>query len=328
LFAKYVSGDTSVKDGKKKLVIRNLVYYKPGDIVYRRRLILEPNNKYEYNWGYFKFQDGEPEVPFPKAFVQDPAKPLVLPPEVPNPPYTDVMRSFREEHFPAATAELPSPPRVETGSNDRFISETRRREGYGGPAIFIFSSCASYWVSDTEQGKLRDKAQIIAIGRAQQNAKLSFLQMFPEGEYERKGNSSLKVKKSAGPHLPTEQFAAELSLNPKYQFTQLDPTEEEYLELVGEENPDFVSSRFPHVSAPKHAATIFKKVPGKESYKVELSPSSKMWWTQGEIKKAVSEGQHLYISIGGDFQLVKKSGSGGRRKTRRITRSKRTRKTL
>jgi hypothetical protein len=354
--AKYVSGDPSVKESIKKVIIRNLVYYKPGDIVYRRRFILEPENRYEYNWGYFKFQQGDPIVPFPEgldgekgAYLQTLDKPLVLPEEVPNPPATPIMRSFRDEHYPAASARLRAPPRVETGSNEYFITETRKREGYRGPAIFIFSSCASYWESNTDEGKKIDKAQIIDIGRTQQAAKLNFLTMFPRGEYDRRGDSVPRLKTTGKPKF-TEIFARELKVNPKYEITSLDPEEEAYLAKVGHENPRYVKPRYPHIRVPQGAATIFVRTgeqrAGEFGYQVERSPTAKTWWTAEEINKAVSEGRELYINVGGEFQRLQRQAGpytavlrqdpaatpashpkkGGRR-TRRVKRnSKRTSK--
>jgi hypothetical protein len=316
-FAKYIAGDPSVKESIKKVIIRNLVYYKPGDIVYRRRFLLQPENRYEYNWGYFKFQQGEPLVPFPEglggedgAYHQTLEKPLVLPEEVRNPPATPIMKSFRDEHYPPGSARLRQPPRVETGSNEYFITETRKREGYQGPAIFIFSSCASFWESDTPEGKKLDKAQIIDIGRTQQTAKLKFLEMFPGGDYDRRGDSVLKLKTSGKPKLATEAFVKELKLNPHYQITTLDPEEEAYLEKVGYENPRYVPPRHPHIQVPPGAATIFvrseEQRSGEYFYQVKQSPTGKTWWTPEEIIRALSEGEQLYINIGGDFQLLKK----------------------
>jgi len=356
-FAKYISGDPSATGGIKKVIIRNLVYYKPGDIVYTRRLILEPDNRYEYNWGYFKFKKDDPLVPFPQgldgekgAYLQTLDKPLVLPEEVSNPPATPLMKSFRDEHYPVASASLRAPPRVEGGSNKYFITETRKRESYDGPAIFIFSSCASFWESDTVEGKKLDKAQIIDIGRTQQAAKLNFLTMFPQGEYDRRGDSVPKLKTSGKPKLASEAFIRELKINPKYEITSLDAEEEAYLMKVGHDNPRYVTPRYPHIRVPQGAATIFVKTGeeqgGESGYRVERSPTAKTWWTAEEINKGISEGKELYINVGGEFQLLKRQAGvytaalrqnpkptpashpkkGGRR-TRRFTRkSKRTRK--
>jgi len=355
-FAKYISGDPSVNKGVKKEIIKNLVYYKPVDRVYRRRLLLEPENRFEYNWGYFKFQQGDSVVPFPEgldgeggAYLQTLDKPLVLPEEVSDPPATKLMKELRNEHYPPGSARLRAPPRVEKGSNEYFITKTREKEP-DGPAIFIFSSCASYWESKTDEGKKIDKVQIINIGRTQQAAKLNFLTMFPEGEYDRRGNSVPKLKTSENSKLATENFIRELKLNPKYQITRLDPEEEAYLAKVGHENPRYVRPRYPHNSVPQGAASIFVKTGeerGDESgYRVERSPTAKTWWTAEEINKAVSEGRELYINVGGEFQrLLRQAGvytaalrqdpaptpashpkKGGRR-TRRVKRnSKRTSK--
>jgi hypothetical protein len=366
-FANYISGDPSATDGLKKIVIQNLVYYKPGDRVYHRRLILEAENRFEYNWGYFKFQQGEPPVPFPQgldgeggAYLQHLDKPLVLPENVPNPPATPNMATFRNEHYPPGTERLRKPPRVETCSNEYFINETRKREQYAGPAIFIFSSCASYWESDTEEGKRIDKAQIIDIGRTQQTAKLNFLEMFPGGRYERRGESvpKPKLRTSGRPKFATEGFIKELKANPQYIITQLDELELKYLEKVGEENPRYVPPRYPHLRVPQGAASIFvrtgEKRAGEFFYQVERSPTAKTWWTPEEINKAVTEGRQLYVNVGGEFHLLQRqagvytaalrqapaptppghSTRGGRRKSRRVKRNskrsnkKKTRRTL
>ena len=320
-FAKYVSGDPSVKDGLKRVIIRNLVYYKPGDIVYRRWFILEPENRYEYNWGYFKFQQGEQVVPFPDgidgekgAYLQTLDKPLVLPEDVPNPPATPIMKSFRDEHYPLATARFRKPPRVQTGSNEYFITETRRREGYAGPAIFIFSSCASYWLTGegaTKEQEALEKAQIIDIGRTQQTAKLNFLEMFPGGTYERIGESVPKLKTSGKPKLAKESFIKNLKANPDYLVTTLDDEEQQYLEKVGEEILKYVKPRFKYPDIPPGAATIFVRTAeqraGESFYHVERSPTTaKTWWAAEEINEAISQGRELYINVGGEFQRLQR----------------------
>jgi hypothetical protein len=361
-FASYLLADAGATNSTKKQLIKHLVYYKPGDKVYKRTLILEPENQYQYNWGYYKFEPGVQGIPFPESYEQSTETPVIIPNPPGNPPLTPVMKSFRDEHFPLMRMKLRNFERVDTGSNQHFINETRRREGYEGPAIFIFSSCASFWTSDN---KKLDDLKIIDIGRAQQVACQAFAEMgFESGQIS--GTSgipnllnptltesiALRVKQRKPMHI--EFFSKLEKLKRGNAVASLDKEEETYLSRVGEENPRYKDRRFPYPHIDPGSATIFVRngsaTAGEFPYKVAQSPSGRVWWTPDEINSGLSEGLQLYVNVANNFILIQRragqytaalrhdpkstpehhSKKGGtrkfKRKYKRIRKIKRTRK--
>ena len=313
-FAAYLSSDPSAKEEQKKQVFKNLVYYKPGDTIYKRTLILEPENEFNPQWSYYKFTDGSTILPFPEAPVEEEGNPIIIPPEIPNPPFTDVMKSFRHEHFPVGKTRLRGFERVDTGSDIRFFTEVRKRDHYNGPAIFIFSSCASFWSSDD---KKKDNRLILDIGRIQQLANQQFAEMgFTSGAIS--GEAGKPVLLDTGHRIPikrrakgtsmNEQFAATSKMVGNLKMTEVDAEELKYLDMVGEEITRFVRPRFNPIRVPPGAASIFEKL-GEDRYNVSLSPTGKTWWTYEQMETAIDKGQQIYVCIGSNFiQLKNKAG--------------------
>jgi hypothetical protein len=318
-FAAYLLSQPQANNMTKQQLIKHLVYYKPGDTVYTRKLILEPENRFQFNWGYYKFDLGVQGIPFPESYEEEEGKDLIIPNQPGNPPLTPVMQSFRDEHFPPITAALRSFKRVETGSNGRFISETRRRESYDGPAIFIFSSCASFWPSSNSK---LDSLQIVDIGRAQQVACQAFAEMgFQSGQISGirgpsnnllnptlKESIALSVK-TGRPGVVIESFSKLARLTSNESVTQLDAAENAFLKKVGEDNPYFVKRRFRYPQVPPGSATVFVKtgegVRGELSYKVQPSlVTGRTWWTPQEINTHYSTSEIYVTKDGLNFERI------------------------
>ena len=314
-FAAYLDSDPSATDPVKRQVIKNLCYYKPGDRLYKRTLILEDNNEYDYQWGYYKFSDLVSGLPLPTSSNDEESgekKAIVIPEEPPNPPYTDVMKSFRQEHFPAGKTRLRSFERIDTGSDIRFITETRRRENYGGPAIFIFSSCASFWSSNGKTSKdiRRDKAMIVEIGRNQQLLDYQFHEMgFRSGKYNHdkdeapllKGRYARRAKGVSNRYGPERRLIGDL------EQTVTDQEEEEYMKQVGAELTRYVKPRFNMIKTPPGAATLFIEANGH--YVVAINKENpvgdRTWWTTEQIESILKKGTvPIYVNIAGEFKQI------------------------
>lgn len=336
-FAAYLNSDPSVTSDQMKQIFKNLVYYKPGDKIYKRTLLLEDENEFNPQWSYYKFIEGNPNVPFPEAPPDvEKDKPIIATSEVSDPPYTNVMKSFREEHFPPGKTRLRGFKRILTGSDIRFFTEVRKRDQYHGPAIFIFSSCASFW---TSKNKKRDMELILEIGRTHQLANQQFAEMgFTSGHINGEngkpvllGLDHINVKKrtSKGKTI-TEQFSSTATLQRNLKMTSVDLEELRYLEMVGDEITRFVRPRFEPIRVPEGAATIFTKV-SEVNYIVAISSTGKTWWTYQEMEDAIDAGQEIYVSVGREFtQLKKKAGKytsalrqGGTRRIVKKSKSKR-----
>jgi len=219
-FAAYLSSDPSVKDEKKKQVFKNLVYYKPGDTIHKRKLILEPENEFNPQWSYYKFTDGSPVLPFPEAPVEEEGRPISIPPELPNPPFTDVMKSFRHEHFPPGKTRLRGFERVEKGSRTQQLANLEFAEmGFTSGAI------------SGEFGKP------VLLDIAHRN-----------------------MMKRSGKGKLNEQFAPTTRLLGKLQMSEVDLEELRYLDMVGKEITRFVRPRFNTIKVPPGAASIFVKI--------------------------------------------------------------------
>jgi len=297
-FAAYINSDEAAVDPLKKAVLNNLHYYKPGDIIFIRTLVLEPDNEFDYQWGYYRFLDGMPPVAFPKeGSVNDYG--LMIADNIANPPLTDSMKEIRNEHFPYKKG-LRGAARVES-TNYKFIEEARRRDGNHGPSIFIFSSCASFWASSPMS--VSEEKLTIDIGRAQQQADLNFLEMgFSSGPLSAGGRDikstllsydRFKSLKSDRRGREPEEFAPAARKN--HVLTEVDHPEELFLSRIGKKDVRVVEARHTFQGIPPGAVSVFqvldaigntRQVPGK------TNPS---WWTTEELSTAIDEKQPLYV---------------------------------
>lgn len=312
-FASYLNSSPSANDEAKKQIIKNLAYYKPGDTVFKRTLVLDHENQYDYAWGYYKFNPETTGIPFPESAEIKDNEPIVIPVEPTDPPLTAVMKSMREEHFPPMKSRLRGFERIDTGNNAQVINEVRRRDRYTGPAIFIFSSCASFWESSNEK---KDALSILEIGRAQQLANLQFAEMgFISGHTSGEDDipillgsdiRNIKIRKTKGKSV-VEAFSKTVGLPDNLKFTRVESEELKYLEKVGSENSRFVRTRFRPIQTPPGAASIFIK--NNDTYSVAVSPSGKTWWTYKEIESAIDQGREIYIYINGEWiKVTQKAG--------------------
>lgn len=312
-FAAYLDSDPSATDPVKRQVIKNLCYYKPGDRLYKRTLILEDNNQYDYQWGYYKFSDLVSALPLPtNANDDDEKKAIVVPEEPPNPPYTDVMKSFRQEHFPVGRTRLRSFERIDTGSDIRFITETRKRDEYDGPAIFVFSSCASFWSSNGKTSKdiRRDKAMIVEIGRNQQLLDYQFHEMgFRSGKYDHDRDEAplLKGRFARIAKGVSNRYGPERRLTGDLGQTSTDREEEEYMEHVGAELTRYVKPRFNVVRSPPGAATLFIEANGHFVVAInkENPVGDRTWWTTEQMERILKNSKvPIYVNIAGEFKRI------------------------
>jgi len=343
-FAGYISSTADSRVPIKKNIIQNLHLYKPGDKIYKRVLIFEDENEFDNTWGYYTFPPGLTGIPFPQQPIKKAGK-IILAPPVANPPSTPFLQELKRKHFfTAKTIHTRGGPnrhvnrgeRKDNYSNIQFIKDIISNQAAvsaAGPAIFIFSSCASYWNSPRMTDE--ESAKALEIGRTQSLRDLEFAEMgFTSGPATQGVNNvgvrieppRLLIKrasKTAG--RVVESFALESKAGE--QLTRVEEVERRFLGSIGNKPVREVDSRFPAASVPDGAMSVFIKA--GDVYSINVSPGGRPWWTKEELVKHLEEnpGVELYFSDGKNFTLISKSSMKGGKRTRRFPRkSKRSHK--
>jgi hypothetical protein len=133
-------------------LLRALHLYMPGDLLYKRKLIYEPENIYDNQWALYRFGPETTRVEFPKSHtsITDSTRELSSPgfkkisDEFLQGIKTNLFKTKRSNGARLRSGMLTDGRNLDY-SQIKFISDCQRNYG-GDPTIYIISACADIWM--------------------------------------------------------------------------------------------------------------------------------------------------------------------------------------
>jgi hypothetical protein len=163
---------------KYEQVLKVLHVYLPGDKIYSRKLVYQPDNLYDSGWSIYRFAPpggggggggGPPAIiPFPavpdgKVKTLGSYKATISKLEKQGIADTEFLERIKRDRFSIGPgAELRSGKRVPLPGRDESYTQKRLMEEcngkYGGiPTIYFISACAALWANEDRKATLEDQ---------------------------------------------------------------------------------------------------------------------------------------------------------------------------
>jgi hypothetical protein len=145
-------------------MLKAMHVYMPGDTLYKRKLIYEPENQFDNRWALYKFDPRTTGIPFPKNHGTAAAALGELTTDTFKKVSDDFLRGIKASLYKVERPEgasLRSGEKIATGRNLKysqvsFIRDCQREYG-DAPTIYIISACASLWT----EGKKSIQAELV-----------------------------------------------------------------------------------------------------------------------------------------------------------------------
>ena len=338
LFRDLISGD--LIDPIYSNMLRALHVYMPGDTLYKRTLLYEPDNFLDNKWAFYRFEAGITGIPFPKNHLTTEAATaeLTLPVfQQVSDPFLQGVKShlYKVERTkgPILRSGSIASGRNESYSQLNFIDDCIKKYGKA-PTIYIISACASLFL-DTKKVSREERIKDHILSENQRSVDLkNYLCGIQTLAYQGDGGESVALPASVGVEAPRlrskaprwlEEFvppsAYSGSSNP---VTGNTPEAQEVLLSTNVSRPP----RLGNFKGDKVA--LFEKVDG--NYIPVLTSDSRVNWSRVNAeKKAEGYPSGRLYTLGRDktgipkFTPFTKKG-GGRRTRRFLKKSMKTRK--
>lgn len=361
LFRSIISGEHV--EARFSRMLRAIHVYMPGDTLYNRTLIYEPDNIFDNRWALYRFGADTTGIPFPRNHGTIALATAELNSARFRPISDDFLRGIKSSLYttersegPTLRSGLAASGRNENYSQVQFIRDCQGQYGTD-PTIYIISACADMWV----QGKrltAAERDRDITLSENQRrvdlrNYECGITTLAFQGDVE---GASVRLRPSVSVAAPglrsrtgasktargwTEEFAPEAYANANNAVTGNTSVARAFLEqadvtgkpVLGRLNGERIAlytpdeTHIPHPSGranwPRSQAIEYAK--GKELFTVGRDAKGKLIYVPFNVE--CKNGTCCQI-INGIRSCFKSLGIGGKRTRRVLKKTKRTRRNI
>ena len=172
LFRSIIAGERV--EGRFLPTLRALHLYMPGDLLYKRKLIYEPENEFDNRWALYRFAEATTGIPFPRNHgTAGPANAELNSARF-RPISDDFLRGIKTMLYRVDGKEGPSlrSGRAAHGRNENYsqVQFIRDCQGQYGtdPTIYIISACADMWLN-AKSPSAAERARDYTLSRNQRD---------------------------------------------------------------------------------------------------------------------------------------------------------------